>query len=368
MVASSYPMLLLTTVKTPYTRAVLVGCSIFVSFLLVELLLRIFISRLMPIPDWQTEARFTPDPYLVYRLKPGLVSSRTTKEYIETVSMNGQGVRSVRETAIPKPEGTYRILLAGDSFTFGHGLKDDDTIASRMDHLINNLLQHAPTDVLNRGTPGYSPDQSYRMLIEDIPKFHPDIIFWNLIQGNMDESIRPGRNYRAVLSTLAKDGSLVSLDAKDNWLYIRNNLLIRTPRWVRKLRLFDVSLSALSRLSVFTSIPDTTDEGKRAWAKHKLIKQAEDIHNTCGKMDCTLIVTWMPSAWKSQYPNAIPFPEKDLNELGIQTLNIEKSLGVRPENYFLFDGHPNPLGAKAIAEVMAERALDVIATPSVSLR
>lgn len=79
---------------------------------------------------------------------------------------------------------------------------------------------------------------------------------------------------------------------------------------------------------------------------------------------CTLYVAWLPSIWKSQYPYAVSFPDSALQDIGVRTVNIENKLGVQPELYFKYDGHPNPDGANAFAQILADIVRSNIATQS----
>ena len=48
------------------------------------------------------------------------------------VSITDRGFRGTVELANPVPEGVIRIVCSGDSFTFGHGVGDEDTCCARI--------------------------------------------------------------------------------------------------------------------------------------------------------------------------------------------------------------------------------------------
>ena len=78
------------------------------------------------------------------------------------LNTNADGFRGVREFALKKDSAKTRILLLGDSFTFGEGVSDDETYAQ--------VLQRAlpGAEVINAGVHGYAHDQMLTMLREQL--------------------------------------------------------------------------------------------------------------------------------------------------------------------------------------------------------
>jgi len=70
---------------------------------------------------------------------------------INTLGFRGPDVEEV------KPPGTYRVLGLGDSFTFGEGVRDEDTFLRRLERSFNGK-GHGPTkyEFLNTGVQGYN--------------------------------------------------------------------------------------------------------------------------------------------------------------------------------------------------------------------
>ena len=96
------------------------------------------------------------DPKLGWVKEPGATNSRSTAEFSITFEINDQGLRD-DPVAIPKPEGTYRVVCLGDSFVLGYTVDRED--------LFVDLLEDAWTsdarriEVVNAGTEGWSTDQ-----------------------------------------------------------------------------------------------------------------------------------------------------------------------------------------------------------------
>src|SRR5262245_29159034 len=66
------------------------------------------------------------------KLKPSASYRVTTPEYDYTAYTNALGLRDY-EFAEEKPPGTYRIVVVGDSVTFGPGVGLDETFAKRLE-------------------------------------------------------------------------------------------------------------------------------------------------------------------------------------------------------------------------------------------
>jgi len=113
-------------------------------------------------------------PFAVYHpirgwaLKPDIKDLRV---YDGTVlNTNSKGLRGKEEYEFQKPPGKKRIVVLGDSFTFGSEVADDDTYS----HCLASSLPH--TEVLNLGVQGYGHDQMLLYLKAEGIKYHPDIV------------------------------------------------------------------------------------------------------------------------------------------------------------------------------------------------
>ncbi len=87
--------------------------------------------------------------------------------------LNNEGFRGDDFTR-RKPEGTYRIAVAGDSFTFGEGVATEATFAE----LIERNLAGRGVEVLNLGVNGYDAIDVMLLLNEVVPDFRPDLVIY----------------------------------------------------------------------------------------------------------------------------------------------------------------------------------------------
>jgi hypothetical protein len=75
-----------------------------------------------------------------------------------TVKINSYGLRDY-EYSIEKPPNTYRIIVLGDSFTFGHGVELNETYVKVLENLLNKNKKKWRYEVINFGVPGYSMEE-----------------------------------------------------------------------------------------------------------------------------------------------------------------------------------------------------------------
>lgn len=73
-----------------------------------------------------------------------------------------------------KPEGTFRLVCLGDSFTFGEGVRNEDTYAEVAARLLRK--QGRQTDACNLGVGGYNTTQSLGVLERFGFDLEPDVV------------------------------------------------------------------------------------------------------------------------------------------------------------------------------------------------
>ena len=95
----------------------------------------------------------------------------------KNVSLNSRGYRDF-EYSSERPEKTFRILVLGDSMTFGHGIdKSSNTYPKILEINLNNKTSKQKFEVINLAYPGYNTDsQLYDLYIKGF-NFQPDMVF-----------------------------------------------------------------------------------------------------------------------------------------------------------------------------------------------
>ena len=95
-----------------------------------------------------------------------------------SVAINSLGYRD-REYALEKPKGAVRILMIGDSVTFGWGVELEDTVAKKLEVRLNRPESPYPVEVINTGVGNYNTVMEVKEFIERGSKLKPDIVVLN---------------------------------------------------------------------------------------------------------------------------------------------------------------------------------------------
>jgi lysophospholipase L1-like esterase len=112
--------------------------------------------------------------YLRWRLKPGQRVLWNGTRF----TTNSLGYRSP-DVAIPKPEGTFRVVVLGSSNTLGHGINDDEVYVRLLERWLNSTEAGLgpPVEVINLAVSGESPSQRLLRLRTEVARLEPDWIF-----------------------------------------------------------------------------------------------------------------------------------------------------------------------------------------------
>ncbi len=121
------------------------------------------------------------DPQLGWVPAPGFRS--------EGLNINSAGLRGLREYELTKPAGVRRILVIGDSFTFGEDVRDEEVYPARLEEHLSGV------EVRNLGVRGYGTDQQYlrlqRMGFDD----QPDLVILGVYTLNIERNLLSFRDY-----------------------------------------------------------------------------------------------------------------------------------------------------------------------------
>ncbi len=110
-----------------------------------------------------------PDPRIRFTLRPGFDARIGDDRY----RVNQLGLRG-GPVPLQKPAGTRRILIVGDSYAFGFGVDEPDTLAARLQDDLRK--DHGDVTVLNMGVPGYQTGQELGRLERDGFRLQPDLV------------------------------------------------------------------------------------------------------------------------------------------------------------------------------------------------
>jgi lysophospholipase L1-like esterase len=92
------------------------------------------------------------------------------------VKINRLGFRDPREYDLAKKPNTFRILVLGDSVTFGHGSIYESTYPYLLEARLKQWRPEVDWQVWNLGVPGYNTSQELAYLKEVAPAYQPDLV------------------------------------------------------------------------------------------------------------------------------------------------------------------------------------------------
>ena len=122
-----------------------------------------------------------------WALRPGIRDMTVFGDRV--LNSNSRGLRGRTEYAYDKAPGVRRVLVFGDSFTFGEDVSDDETYA----HFLQQRLPGV--EVLNFGVHGYGHDQMLLYLQEEGLRYQPDVVVLGFLYDDMDRNLLGFRDY-----------------------------------------------------------------------------------------------------------------------------------------------------------------------------
>lgn len=130
---------------------------------------------------------------LAYELIPNynmtIYESRAGGNIVYTI--NSHGFRDY-EYSKEKDEEIFRIIVLGDSVTFGTAVMLEDTYAKKLETILNrNSDSDLKFEVLNFGVEGYSTIQEMEFLRTKAIKFDPDLVIVGFFLNDFSPTIMP---------------------------------------------------------------------------------------------------------------------------------------------------------------------------------
>lgn len=127
------------------------------------------------------------DPELGQRLAPGYHGWFAGVP----VHINALGFRDAREYSLDKPANTFRILVLGDSVTFGHGALEDTTYPYLLEQRLKQWRPEVNWQVWNLGVPGYNTRQELAYLERVGPRYKPDLVIIGFFENDLTDNDVP---------------------------------------------------------------------------------------------------------------------------------------------------------------------------------
>lgn len=342
-------------------RSLAVSCALVVSssaiaLLVLELALRVAVARdafLDPLDDAFWMARFarTPpsldtedDPDLGWRMKrlfsrPGITHDRL-------------GFRARAEGAeVTKGGARRRLLVLGDSFTYGLGVRDEETYAFRLQAI---FPEH---EVINAGVNGYGIDQALLMWRKEGSRLRPDVVVLGYFVDDFNRNALSFREFakpRFVLGEGRLELIGTPVPGRDELTNVAQRLASR-PRFVEAI---EHAFRRAKRV-------DPRFEKKVRLNRQILLEFRDELERTgTGGGDRTrLLVAFIPHCEYHRYPHFDEIARAVADacrELGIPWIDLTDALESRDRDPVPLYGshcHWSPEGHRLAAALIADRLI-----------
>ena len=288
---------------------------------------------------WQ----LVPDSPLVFRLPArhqGRVRMQVTGEQVP-YSTNADGFRDASRGA--KRRGVPRVLVLGDSYTFGWGVTDAEPYPQRTEALLRD--DGIAAEVINVGVPGYNTEQEAALFGELLPRYQPDMVVVGYVMNDAEPQMNvpqpPAITYRYARSWVWEDS---------RELFMRR--VLKRAGWIST----NKSLPAVDYTRGFEERSPKWRESKAALARIAL---------ACNQAGIPLLVMILPdftqqfdaSYAEAGIHRAVAAWGKDLR---IETADLMTVFEGQDHQQFWLpaDGHPNARAHDVVAGVLRDRIVE----------
>lgn len=248
------------------------------------------------------------------------------------VRTNSRGLRD-REFSLEKPAGVTRILVLGDSMTFGWGAAQDDTYPKVLERLLNEkpLPRMKPrVEVLNTGVGNYNTSQEVAYLRERGLEYQPDLVILGFFLNDGEPTPRPTEGW------LARNSAFYVLLAS-SW--------DNTLRW------------AGSRQDYKDYYRELYREDRPGWQECQ--RALRDLIDLCRERKIDLRIALIPELHKPGSGYEFQEVHDQIRDLGtkggVPVYDLLDADWVDPpETYWVTpgDAHPNAKGHRVLAEAL----------------
>jgi lysophospholipase L1-like esterase len=292
------------------------------------------------------------DPELPFVLRPGMRG-----EILGTqVRTNSLGFRGEEVAPAPAP-GVRRILMLGDSVVFGHGVREDETVAAVLARRLN-AEGSGTWEVINAGLPAYDTPAEARLLETVGLALAPAIAVVGTSLNDYDPApvysplgILTRRDVHLVPSFTERSEFLVLLRWLVNWS--RGELwhqvaarLAREPR---------PGTSDLDRLVEATHLRFYREPAPAEW--ERLRGGFATLGRIARERQLPLLVAIFPESYQVRGATVDLTPQRRLlalcGEAGLRCLDLQPAFAAAAGELFLDAQHPNARGLAIAADAIA---------------
>jgi len=276
-----------------------------------------------------------PHPVYLWELFPNHHERTMLGGAVKRLDVNSLGFRGP-EVLIKKPEGTFRILILGDSSAFGYGTAQNEVFS----HILQKeLAKRDPgkiVEVINGAVPGYTTFSSMRVFQGKGAGLNPDmVIVAHNNDPDLDWEMDKNRASRGVIAELKR-----VLYKSDLYMLLRKIIL---------------NTRLKKRQFLYNRPPE--GKGIHRVSPEDLKSNLETIASICQKKRAHLVIISMPRMEDEDDKIKLyrGIMKKSAKNARGTFIDLFKKWGREDcEGLFIDDMHPNAAGHKKIAREVAE--------------
>ena len=272
---------------------------------------------------------------------PGSVDMKRTFPY----RTNSHGLRDRDRPA--KPPGTKRVLVIGDSYTWGYAVAEEEAYPQVAERLLAERGR-PDIEVVNGGIPDYNSRQERQLLAQLMPIYEPDAVFLAYVVNDAEPS------------------TAMPVPPEESYRHSRSWFLTEVAERLNR-RVFRRRLLPSSKDGVSSSYLDGFEESSVKWRdSREAIREMRDLSATAGIPFTVLILPDVTQnlderyAWRPIHDAVARWGR----ELQIPTFDLLEQFRGQDHQTLLvpWDGHPNAEAHRQIAAFLATRILELNAS------
>jgi lysophospholipase L1-like esterase len=340
-------------------RRVLLNATALVISVAVALAIAEVVSRMVNevrLPNFvndsgRSQSFFRPDPALGERTEAHLHGWFSSPEYRIRIDTNAAGFRMAEDLA-PAKRSKVRVLVLGDSFTFGMGVEAQETYAAVLERMLN-ANRPRDVEVLNLGVIGYGTLQEIELL-HQYAFLEPDVVVLGFFARDVflaasGNDLEDNYYFAKKLNTTHDDKG-PSQQAADLPLSRRLRLQLL---WNSNLyRTVELTLGGyLRRRYTPADAPELREE---AW--HITAAALTQLDRELASRQLPCILLWIPAVGTvAQQDHSVSERLEGLGLKHIQVVDVLDVLrGQEGDAYFNLDSHWNAKGHELAAQALLE--------------
>ncbi|NTV22780.1 MAG: SGNH/GDSL hydrolase family protein [Nanoarchaeota archaeon] len=282
------------------------------------------------------------NPVLGFKMQPNFSGAVLGKE----VKTNSHGFRDYE--FIRERNDAYRVIIIGDSLTFGYGVYANQSYPKILERLLQKSGRY---EVFNLGVPGYNTVQEAELLERSVD-YAPDLVVMSFYYNDFDSTLQ-GHNTQPGIYEYIFNADVFLYSKSRLYQYLkfnlRNNLLIA---------------SLFQRASTTKHYENLIKTQSREYM---------DMRGAIGKIKDISRLSGIPVVWLMlpQITNAKPYPlvyvyghvEDVLREEGFKIVNMDEVVQDRNMSGFrldtMYDAHPNERYYELAAENLYREIMNI---------